>query len=429
MRKRLLSHIGLILVLVLLVLPLGSCQTAQHAPGIPDCWLEVVDGTRVLVLHGSAYDRGRAHGILLAHEIGDNCERYIDKSLQQKFGFGRDYLLKWGRKMEAFMPQEVVDEMHGISDGSGVPYEDILILATHVDTVQFGKPSERAPVAASLGALSCSSFALFGRWTSDGRLIAGHNVDWATDTGVEGNEVLIVCVPLQGVPFCMPTHCGMVGTNTGMNAAGITYGDTTSFSSDQSLDGMPLLIMARWILQNARTLDDAVEMVKTLPRTDGWNMVIGDGKIPDARALEVTKHRVVVFLPDDPKEEAAVLGSSMLDAVRRTNHFVDHELRLTACKRFGIDPEQIEQALSNAADSTQKRYDALKRFIQENDGPVNPGDAARFLGTPPVGNAANLQSVVYDPKNLEVWTANAAPDGTPACNLRYSRVKLSKYFK
>lgn len=43
-------------------------------------------------------------------------------------------------------------------------------------------------------------------------------------------------------------------------------------------------------------------------------------------------------------------------------------------------------------------------------------------------DTGNLQSMVFDATNLRLWIADARDDRTPACNARYARVSLRRYF-
>jgi predicted choloylglycine hydrolase len=383
--------------------------------------LDVVDGARVLYLRGAPWDRGYQYGRLLADDIKLSISRYLNVGIAEHWGVPRAFLKAAAAQMEPFIPDEVKQEMRGIAAGAGVDYEDVLILNTHVDAVVHGVPaSEQAKQAAR-----CSGIAVMGHWTSDGRVLHGHNVDWTTEEEVQKTAVLLVIAPEDGVPFCMPTHAGMVACNAGMNAAGITYSDMTSESSDQRLNGMPLMIMARMLLEKARSLDQALSLLREWPDTCGWNMIITDGKARDLRAVEISATHLKIFKPGDRAENTPT-GAPIAQAVVRTNHFVDPEMLALAARRFGLTTEQgIVRAIT---DDSYRRYMALEQRLRADKLPVGPADIQAWLHQPPVGNPGNIQSMVFDPSNQEIWTANAAADGTPACDTRYSRVSLRPYF-
>jgi isopenicillin-N N-acyltransferase-like protein len=407
---------GLLAAWVLLMLLPAAAQTACART---EARLQTVDGARVLYLRGAPYVRGYEYGRLLADDIRHALTRYLNVGIVKNWNVPRQHLEQAAAQMEPYIPAEVRQEMRGIADGAGVSYEDILMLNTHVDAVAHG--ASDAPQAGG-----CSGVAVFGSRTEDGRVLHGHNVDWTTEEEVQRHAVLLVIAPDDGIPFCMPTHAGMVCCNAGMNAAGITYSDMTSVSSDQRLAAMPLMIMARMLLEKAGTLDQALDLLRQWPDTCGWNMIITDAKGPDARAVEISAHHMKVFAPGDPAENTRT-GAALTEAIVRTNHFIDADMFALACKRFGVSFDEGVEMIGR--DGTFQRYKALQEWVRADRAPVRPQDILDWLGTPPVGNPGNLQSMVFDPMNQRLWIADAAADGAPACDSRYSRVSLKPYFE
>jgi hypothetical protein len=138
------------------------------------------DYVQVAVLKGTAYERGFQHGERFADRIRSLYAKLLPNSLlpylnreqsdiadvlfnykdnpddgiesyyetwhnecmascvdrcTEKCGFSYLLMLDSGHELEKYIPQEYLDEMQGIADGSGVPYEEILILNTFVDTM------------------------------------------------------------------------------------------------------------------------------------------------------------------------------------------------------------------------------------------------------------------------------------------------------
>lgn len=128
---------------VSVVLP--GCQAATPPPRY-----------QVLHLHGTPYQRGLQHGQQLRSQIRSFYTRMLATSLlpylnrQQhdiaavlKTYAGPDYangqfstllLRESAASLQASIPQPYLDEMHGIADGSGMTFQDILVLNTFLDT-------------------------------------------------------------------------------------------------------------------------------------------------------------------------------------------------------------------------------------------------------------------------------------------------------
>ena len=74
---------------------------------------------RVLYVSGTPYERGYQHGALLREEVRDNLLSMYEKLLD-KFRF-EELLDESYERQRPFIPQEYVDEMHGLAHGARIP--------------------------------------------------------------------------------------------------------------------------------------------------------------------------------------------------------------------------------------------------------------------------------------------------------------------
>jgi len=227
-----------------------------------------------------------------------------------------------------------------------------------------------------------------------------------------------------------------------MNANGITFGEMTSISTDETFDGLPLLLFMRRVLEKAKTLDEALDIMKTTPRTTGWNFILGDGKIPDGRAIEVDAVDCTVFAPMDPKETEETGHWAMEQAVRRTNHPIGMAQIKKLAEIYGpkiketypalnIDPSNIASAIPFLKlQNTWQRYDWLGKQIQANEGKLDIPQALQMLANKPVGNNGTLHSWVFDPKNQVAYVAIAGSNPPLTASRRpYTKIDLKEWFK
>ncbi|NLN91873.1 MAG: hypothetical protein GX130_01005 [Candidatus Hydrogenedens sp.] len=392
-----------------------------------------VGGQKMLVMEGCAEEMGYQQGLLLSKEIRHiMLEGYMNNSLWNK-GYSKEYVQAQSDRMEKFFPDSIREELQGMVKGlkeAGVDelsYEDLRLGITQAEILHF--PPDGAP--------ACSNFACWGKWTSDGRLLHGRNLDWSIKGGAQDDHIIMVWRPSGGIPFMMVGWAGGVGSVTGMNSQGITLGEMTLPSPDVTFDGMPLFLQMRLCLEQCGTLEEAVQFFQKCPRTTGWNFIIGDSKIPDGRALETDAKYCTAFAPMDPKETDATAHRGMVDAVRRTNHPAGLEqlLRLAAAfgREYGIEissQEEIEAAkpLLMANDSWQ-RYDWISREIERQPGKMDVKEAVEILGSGPVQASNTLHSCVFDPQNKAIWVANAANNPpVPAWKFPYVLFDLSPWF-
>lgn len=139
----------------------------------------------VIHLHGSPYERGLEHGTRLRSKVLSLHATLLTNSLipylsreqpdivsmlpayaaerYQNGAFGHELLLDSAKNIERSLPRAVRDELRGIADGSGLPYDDVLILNTFIDTtlavraVSFAIRLSRAPQLESVELLGAES--------------------------------------------------------------------------------------------------------------------------------------------------------------------------------------------------------------------------------------------------------------------------------
>jgi hypothetical protein len=222
---------------------------------------------------------------------------------------------------EPHIPQEFRDEIQGLADASGVPVETILAL--HSITYL----------------TSCSSSAAWGRATADRELYFARSNDIAvvidplTGRSYHERALIVINKPLDGPPYMIFTWPGFVGASDGMNMNGIAIGNMSLPSKHETPEGIPMPFRIKQALAKAKTLDEAVEWMTKKPWEGGYNFIIADGKIPDARVIEMDAQTLYVGGWDGPAESNSYsyagrdyVYSPLPDLLLRTNHPLSDDL-------------------------------------------------------------------------------------------------------
>jgi len=389
----------------------------------------------VCVMQGTHEQMGYQHGRLLAKQTEHIMKQgYVKKALWDR-GYTREYTNEQSRRMEKHFPPEYIEEMKGLVKGLhdggflDATYEDVRLGVTEAELLHFDPDSPPG----------CSNFAIWGKWTSDGRLLHGRNLDWDTESGAQVDAVILVWRPTGGIPFMMVGWSGGIGSVSGMNARGITFGEMTLPSPDATFDGLPMFLFMRRVLETSQDLNQALDLIQTTPRTTGWNYILGHGEIRDGRALETDAAHCDVFAPMDPQETDKTGHWAMEDAVRRTNHPVSERRLLRLLEAYGeLAKQELGMEVKGLEDgipllklqNSWQRYDWMGRIIQAQEGKVDIKECLQVLANGPVAAGNTLHSWVFDPENQVAYVANAGFDPpVTAHKMPFYRIDLKKWFK
>lgn len=284
----------------------------------------------------------------------------IEKNLSE-----REIILKFAKNMEKYIPEKYIQEMKGLSDATGISYEDILIMTAHGDFY----------------AILCSGFST--TLTSEGKIITARNFDWGYGTGEELDKYVSVIVyhPQKGYPFVSINYPGVVGVATGMNVKGLALSLNYSLGKENSSEGMPVILLMREILENAENLEEAEKIIRNVKRTACFNILISSKQENKAKVFEITAERYKIREMED-------------GFIITTNHFLSEELK-------GIN---IENPLAGFdKPDTYTRYERLKELLLENRGNITVEMAEKLMHDIEVRKKSTLYTTIFEPDTLKFW--------------------------
>jgi hypothetical protein len=366
---------------------------------------------------------GYQHGVLLREEIRDRIRDRLLGSLIEEDHISYLLLLRYARRVEARLSSEYRAELAGIADGAGVAYSQVLLLNTYGDLVtqqwsdlalrdlalslsprftpHLGLPAspsgENESVQSdSSGAARDSgvsgSFAVFGAATRDGNLLQA--AEFESPVLSLEDLVAIVYKPEDGNSFVAVGRPGSVGVTMGLNEEQVSVTALSSPSQDSSLEGLPLPLVLRDVLQYARDIPAALGILASADRTTGYNVLVGDGKRPDAQVVELSTHLYAVL-------------ESEGNFVARTQHYLDADLSETQRALPWWREEESWQHL-----------EALLRELEAQYGRLDAAATVRLIQQLPVGSGEGqstvddsaVRGVVLVVGDLEVRLVTGAPE-------------------
>ena len=352
-------------------------------------WRESVNGTLVLHLKGTPYEMGYQRGYFAKDKILQSISIFdglLDKA-KEEVGlprFAAHLILDITYQLCApHIPERYKREMEGMADASGADLKTL----------------RRAHVISVITERGCSAFTVWGKATADGALYHGRNFDWITSAGLEDTAVLLLYEPDGFHKFASAGYAGMIGVLSGMNMEGISISMIGAVTDDKSLRGLPLEFVHRRILEESANLEEVTKLMHEINRTVGFNYVIADGDVPDARVYETTANHLAIFQANDPKEtvEYAV---PIEDAAFRSDEAMDPVVR--SLQRCANAPN-----MPYGSNSYDHRYLGMVKGIQDNYGVINAEIALEILKSTAMENA-NLHAVLTNSTERIMWVAHAA---------------------
>jgi isopenicillin-N N-acyltransferase-like protein len=206
---------------------------------------------------------------------------------------------------------ELLEEIHGIADGSGIAFFDLLHLNLNTDV---------AYARAYAMVHDCTQVLAMGPATLDGKTYLAKSRDL---TRGPTRQVLLHREYDDGTFRNEIGSAGQLTLPVGVNHNGVAVGTSGQWSKRVVVDlargdsawHIPNLQL---VLRHARSADEGVQIVRDQPRVAGMNMVIADERT--AYAVEITDSQVEVFEPTD-------------GVLVRTNHYLSSALQHLAPTR------------------------------------------------------------------------------------------------
>ena len=350
---------------------------------------------RVLYVQGSPYDRGYQHGKLLREEIKENIGYLYEKALS-KFHF-EELFDEVYERMRPFMPEEYVQEMHGLAHGSRLPLRIIHGIHVLPEIGEWGgkrkiKDVVKRMMAGEMGT-SCSNLCASGSSTADGSMYSARLLDWGLHRISRLHQYPLITIgkPEKGNIYCNIGWVGFLGAISGMNDKGITLGEMGyGDPAGETLRGKPMPFLLRDVLTYAQNLKDVRRIIETSPGTNAFVFLMTDGKTREGEIYIREHNRFKVEKPGKDIEDRNNKVPGIKDIVYG-GHYNDRMNAQLTAHHGKLTPEIL-----------------MKEII------------------PAIAMPSNFQNVVYDPVHLRFWVANAKDKETRAADQEYTFFDLKE---
>lgn len=329
---------------------------------------------RVYELAGSASEIGSQHGRFMGDDIRALHADYIKAYF--KNDTRRFLAMAAATAFESLMRPEHREELDSLAHETAVDSRQMTLAQCFLDL--------------SAGT-ACSTVALPSEASPDGVARFGRNLDFPGFNLAEDQTVLLVYHPAGRNAFATVGWPGLIGVLSGMNEHGLTLANMEVKRDRRLPSAMPYTLLYRTVLENCRTVDEAIALLEKTPRQTANNLML----------MDATGNRAVAEItPDKVTVRRGEPGRALLSTNNQRGNGPD-------CDQTGICA----------------RYDRLRRTTDRYFGRIDEKSIERMLASVAQGKYT-LQSMVFEPSNRVIYLAAGrnAPSGA------FYRIDLTKYF-
>jgi len=358
-----------------------------------------------LHLEGTPAEMGDAHGKLTAR-LFRRLDQRVDELVNRRYGtrlesWAEGMLLRWDyRAAEAALREADREELSAMAAAfpdaersTAETYHRLFLMQCLLDVTQ------RLDDVMIDGVMFAVATRPSSRQPQGGNLIIGRTMSLDFGHEFEPDRLVSFYYPDGRYPFATVGWAGMVGAVTGINARGIFVAVNPARTDEPRETGKALPITLREVLENADTLEQALEIIdESVVRTPGI-VLVGDG---------VQRKAVVVELGPGGKEDGkrAITGEDQ-SVVWATDHMTRemfesdaHNNRIERSTASGYRHERLAELLGDT--STFDPMAALE-VLRDRRGANNAELGLGNLNA--LDTLTTSQSVVVDATAMVMWVA------------------------
>lgn len=394
----------------------GEIVGTQSAPGAPPILtygtssLEWAGGLAVLRTSGESHAIGAAHGRLLAPLFGAvvaATRPSVDRTVTDEGWFGgtthnmrRSWRWRFIDDGMSDIDRSLIAGMTRGAAASGVSvrFEELVRAQAVIDV---GVPAPRSgeasrhSIAHSLTVIGQQAQAPARIWI--GRAFSLSGLDDGGDSAV---PVVRITHPAGRIAWAGVGWPGQAGVVTGINAEGIAVFVNPARTGDVRVTrtARPVALLARSVLETAKTLDEAVKMVEQTPTLGAALLVIVDGASGKWVIVERTPSKAIVERSPKLPAFGDVLTTNALaqdpenDRARRV---------LPTASRVERAARLVRSPLPDTA--------AFAAVLRDQRGSDDAPRPAGHRGVIDDGRARHV--AIIDPASLEMWVSDPSAGG------------------
>ncbi|KXX71683.1 C45 family peptidase [Flammeovirga sp. SJP92] len=345
---------------------------------------------------GEPYEIGYSTGILaqgLLYRQEKAFVSQINELIPSKnyLSFLRVLIAFFNRNLDASISEEYCQEIYGMSKGSNEEFN--YIGPAYQRLLNYHGAHDIGHALQELALVGCTSFAVKGDKTDDGKLLVGRNFDFYVGDEFAKEKMIHFVNPKEGYKFASVTWGGFVGVVSGMNETGLTVTINAAESELPTSAATPISLIAREILQYAKTTEEAYQIA--LRRQGFVSEAILVTSAIDRKALSIEKSPSAVDSLYDQNNQLLT-----------TNHYKTASMKsATAYDNAYASYYRMERLKEMINDTTVLGVEEAAFILRDKRGLKNTDIG---LGNEKAINQLIAHhSIIFKPETKEMWLSTS----------------------
>ncbi len=261
--------------------------------------------------------------------------------------------------------------------------------------------------------VGCTSFGVWNKKTSDGKLLIGRNFDFFAGDDFATNKIVCFTKPKRGHKFVYITWAGFTGVVSGMNDKGLTVTINASKSDIPKSAATPISLMAKEILQYASTIDEAYRIALKRQTFVSESILIGSSKDKKSAIIEKTPTKTNLFSETGNQ----LICSNNFRSPAFEHDYINNKNILESSSLYRYN--RMKQLLSETPTFTPEE---IAKVLRNQDG-IN-GEKLGLTNEKGINQLIAHHSVIFKPEEGLMWVSTS-----PYQLGKYVCYDLNKVFK
>ncbi len=356
-----------------------------------------------LYIEGNPLERGLAAGALTdslmanqEHYFFREIENFIPSENKQKWII--KFLKFYNRNLYKHVPKEYKTEIYGLSRYLPDTYD--FVAPPYIRNLYLHAATDIGHALLDLAMIQeCSSAALWGNQTEDGKLLVGRNLDFFVGDDFSKEKMLIFVNPDKGIPFVSYAWPGMLGVVSGMNKTGLTITMNAGESKIPWSAKKPITIVAREILQYASTIEEAVEIAEKSEVFVSEALLVSSAKDNKAVSIEMSPKNFGIY--EIPNSRLICTNHFQSEAYQDDKRNLNRIENSHSQYRFERMEELLDQTLSTEKVTPKKMVEILR----DKQGLEN--ESLGYGNEKALNQLLSHHAVVFQPEKSLFWASSA----------------------